>query len=298
MMANDPNELIGVTSVPRDFRKRLLIFDRIAFPNARQFVGDVRSAEGAARFKTFLWLRERGLLFEQVSGIPRRVSSSDARVVTASMRREGLGRFESPLYGSINEKQGERLDGHARVWALEMRESFGLNAVPMALTWRPVPLGIRGHLPPPDVPLTKADVLEVVIKQIPTPGEAHSLEDIVAFREVARSQGLVQALRASIYDLARGSADPFEVSERIADLMSRYERALSIEKMSRDTGVLETIVVSTAEVAEALVKFKWATAAKKLFEVRHKRIDLMKAQLTLPGREVAYIVKAREEFGR
>ena len=57
------------------------------------------------------------------------------------------------------------------------------------------------------------------------------------------------------------------------------------------------LVVTTAEIAESLVKFQWSNIAKKLFEVRHKQIDLMKAEMTLPGREVAYIVKARERFG-
>ena len=67
--------------------------------------------------------------------------------------------------------------------------------------------------------------------------------------------------------------------------------------MTRDTSAVETLVTTTAEVAESLVKFKWSKLAKKLFEVRHKRIDLMKAEMALPGREVAYIVKARESFG-
>jgi hypothetical protein len=52
-----------------------------------------------------------------------------------------------------------------------------------------------------------------------------------------------------------------------------------------------------AEIAESLVKSQWSKIAKKLFEVSHKQIDLMKAEMTAPGREVAYIVKARERFG-
>jgi hypothetical protein len=80
--------------------------------------------------------------------------------------------------------------------------------------------------------------------------------------------------------------------------MSRYERALKLEKMKRDTGVVETVVTTTAEIAESLVKARWSNIAKKLFEVRHKQIDLMKAEMAAPGREVAYIVKARERFGR
>ena len=67
--------------------------------------------------------------------------------------------------------------------------------------------------------------------------------------------------------------------------------------MQRDTGVIETLVCTTAEIAESLVKFQWSKIAKKLFEVRHKQIELMKVEMAAPGREVAYIVKARERFG-
>jgi hypothetical protein len=65
----------------------------------------------------------------------------------------------------------------------------------------------------------------------------------------------------------------------------------------RDTGIVETFVATTAEIAECLVKFKWSKIAMKLFEVRHEQIDLMKAEMSAPCREIAYIVKARERFG-
>jgi hypothetical protein len=97
--------------------------------------------------------------------------------------------------------------------------------------------------------------------------------------------------------MASGRLTEVEVSDRLEALVNSYERALNLERMSRETGVVETLVTTTAEVAESLVKFKWSALAKKLFEVRHKQIDLMKAEMALPGREVAYIVRARERFG-
>jgi hypothetical protein len=137
-----------------------------------------------------------------------------------------------------------------------------------------------------------------VLNELPIPGPTHSLEDILAFRDEARSEGLIQGLRVWLNEMASGKITPIEVSDKLEDLMSRYERALKLEKMKRDTGVVETVVTTTAEIAESLVKARWSNIAKKLFEVRHKQIDLMKAEMAAPGREVAYIVKARERFGR
>jgi hypothetical protein len=140
-------------------------------------------------------------------------------------------------------------------------------------------------------------VIQLVIKALPIPSEKHSLQDVVDFRDEARSDGLVQGVRVWIHQMASGKLTHVEVSDKLADLVSRYERALKLEKMSRDVGMVETLVVTTAEIAESLVKFQWSKLAQKLFEVRHRQIDLMKAEMTLPGREVAYIVKARERFG-
>ena len=175
----------------------------------------------------------------------------------------------------------------SRVTALGLQETMGINAVALTNVWSEDDVA-EGQ---------RAEVLRLVVKGVPIPGDSHSMEDVLGFRDEARSEGLVQGLRVWINDMASGKLSPVEVSDKLEYLVSRYERALKLEKMSRSTGVVETLVVSTAEIAESLVKFQWSKAAQKLFEVRHRQIDLMKAEMTLPGREVAYIVKARERFG-
>lgn len=45
-----------------------------------------------------------------------------------------------------------------------------------------------------------------------------------------------------------------------------------------------------------LVSFKWGKAAEALFSLRRRRVALLEGELTAPGNEVAYIVKARETF--
>ena len=60
---------------------------------------------------------------------------------------------------------------------------------------------------------------------------------------------------------------------------------------------MESVVCTTADFAESLCKFQWSKIASGLFRVKRQRIDLLRAEMELPGREVAYIVKARERFG-
>ncbi len=66
--------------------------------------------------------------------------------------------------------------------------------------------------------------------------------------------------------------------------------------MKVNAGVAETIVVSTAEIAENLVKFKWSKIGKMLFSARQKKIKLLEGELTSPGSEVAYIFQMKQVF--
>jgi hypothetical protein len=66
--------------------------------------------------------------------------------------------------------------------------------------------------------------------------------------------------------------------------------------MKTNPGVIQTLVVTPAEFAENLIKFNWGKIAKGLFTLKQRRIALMEGELTSPGSEVAYIVKANDTF--
>jgi hypothetical protein len=59
---------------------------------------------------------------------------------------------------------------------------------------------------------------------------------------------------------------------------------------------LETIITTGAEVLGDLASFKWGKAAQALFSLKRRHVTLMGGELTSPGSEIAYIVKARETF--
>jgi hypothetical protein len=94
-------------------------------------------------------------------------------------------------------------------------------------------------------------------------------------------------------EMVTGKLARAEISDKLEHLLSEYARALDLERMGRDSTWLETFIFPAKGVTEYLT-----TVASKLFTVRRAEIALMKAEMTLPGREVAYIVKARERFGR
>ena len=60
---------------------------------------------------------------------------------------------------------------------------------------------------------------------------------------------------------------------------------------------MKPIVTSEVKFLNDLVSFKWGEAAVALFSLRRRRVALLEGELTAPGSEVTYIVKAREAFG-
>jgi hypothetical protein len=85
-------------------------------------------------------------------------------------------------------------------------------------------------------------------------------------------------------------ADQLEISSVATNVPSSWRRCRGTQAWSKRW-------FAPPRSPSPLVKFQWSKIAKKLFEVRHKQIELMKVEITAPGREVAYIVKARERFG-
>ncbi|SPF53317.1 hypothetical protein SBA4_5570010 [Candidatus Sulfopaludibacter sp. SbA4] len=63
-------------------------------------------------------------------------------------------------------------------------------------------------------------------------------------------------------------------------------------------GALETVVTATAEALESIAKLRFGAIAKSLFSLKHRTVQLLEAGRQAPGRELAYIVRARDSFGK
>lgn len=97
-------------------------------------------------------------------------------------------------------------------------------------------------------------------------------------------------------EVARAELTPAEVEEKLEYLIDQYQQHMKYHRMKTNVGTLETIVTSGVEVLGDLVSFKWGKAAQALFSLKRRQVALLEGELTSPGREIAYIVKARESF--
>jgi hypothetical protein len=120
----------------------------------------------------------------------------------------------------------------------------------------------------------------MVLHSLPVPAERHSFEDVLAFRDESKTLRL--GLRDWMNEVGKGERRAAEVSDKLDYLVSQFDHALKVERMARDTTMLETLIFPVKGTVEYLT-----TLGSKLFTVRRAKIVLMKAQMTLPGREVA-----------
>ena len=80
-------------------------------------------------------------------------------------------------------------------------------------------------------------------------------------------------------------------------LLGEYRHHMEVHKMATTRGTLQTILVTGAELLENIAKLRIVKLTEMLFAASERRIKLAEAELSAPGREVAYIVRASEAFG-
>jgi predicted ATPase len=133
---------------------------------------------------------------------------------------------------------------------------------------------------------------------MPLPDEQTSWEAILEFRNDSESIERLRALRvwARKFSATGNVPSLSELKDEIETLLDEYEQHMRVHKMSVNKGALETVVTITGAVAENLAKLKFGELAKLPFILRQRRLDLLKAELQAPHRELAFISMARSRF--
>lgn len=173
-----------------------------------------------------------------------------------------------------------------RALSLELQETDGLDTLPI------LPIQIANSQSTFD----KNDVAQIVINSLPVPSDTTPWEKIIDYRKDPDSRNKFLDLRNWMNEMVRGELSRIEIEQKLEYLISQYQRHMRLHKMKTEAGTLETIVVSSAEILEDLVKFKWGKMAKTLFSFKQRQVNLLEGELKSPGNEVAYIIKAQVYF--
>ncbi len=177
-----------------------------------------------------------------------------------------------------------------RLLSLYLNKEPFIDAVP--LVWIPKH-GVLGNS-------KEKDVAELVIKKLPIPDDETPWEAILDFRQDPDARRRLFELRHWMNEARRmlmaGEVSHSELEEQLDYLIHEYTEYMKLQKMKINMTTLETIFTLTAGFAEDILKLKLKSMVENLFTLRHRKMALLEAERSAPGRQVAYLISASEEF--
>lgn len=305
------SEFMGVTHLVnlmhqevygRDLLKQeALIFDKLVIANLRVFLGNRKT------FKEYLkdidWLMEqeivvgaeellegKQLVLSLESEIYHQLTHLQFELVKRLERRKRKKEKQKTNFISMTEKAS---DDEARWLSLLLRQSLNLEAYPVT-TQNPVP----------PVRSTKGDVVEIILKKLPVPDDKTPWEQILEFRSDPDSRNKFLGLREWASEVARMKLNPNEVEQKLESLVSSYEEHMKLHKIKTRWDSIKTIVLAEA----GFITGGWLTGlgalpgiagmiATPLYSIKQRNISLAEEERKAPGKEIAYIIKAKRNFG-
>jgi hypothetical protein len=134
-----------------------------------------------------------------------------------------------------------------------------------------------------------------VLRQFPVPGTDASWQDILDFK--AEEFDKQWALRRFLNTLATKQQTEAEIRDDIEWCLSEYAKSMKIRHLNASNGFVEAYVIPALEIVEDIAKLNLSKVAKGALSASKRSIDLLEGEMRAPGRECAYIVRARETFG-
>lgn len=132
-------------------------------------------------------------------------------------------------------------------------------------------------------------VLSVLIKKFPNISNQTNLQDFITFKSDPDTTLKLARLRDWTLEISKKNYSEKEIEQKIEYLLSEYSKQIEIHKLKYDIGTIETFVTTTLEVLENTIKLNFSKAAKTIFEIGNRDINLLEAEQKLMGKELALI---------
>lgn len=220
-----------------------------------------------------------------IENLPKNIVSYIKRVGAQFSHQYGVP--ISKLVSSIQQFK-DQIDYDRRGIAIDLNKNHGLNAYPVYT--EKVVLS-------DDFKAGKDHVINLVIEQLPEPDcEQVSWEKIIDFRSDPETQKLRTYLRKWISDTAKSDLTHNEIVEHMEYYCTKYEEHINFYKMKIKHGVLETLLMIPAEMLEGVVRLKPTQTVKALFAFKNANVQLLEQEKNAPGRDLAYILRCKDEF--
>jgi hypothetical protein len=155
---------------------------------------------------------------------------------------------------------------------------------------------LKRPVPSQQITVASRDVLNIILDQLPAPSEDTPWESILDFRSEMRDK--LWDLRRFVKEVATKRQSIAEVKDDIEYSLHQYEEAMKLHKIKRTNSFIEVFLIAPFEILENLATLKFSQVGKSILSIRKRKIDLIEAEMKLPGHECAYVFKAQEQFGQ
>lgn len=307
-------------------KKAALLFDRIAVFGLSSLRSESGGWDGGAAWDfpggmpeygweaRFDWMLEQGLMYDEKITATHHLGHRGVTVEYSSPMDTATTTWKFNDRLPLHDYWASQLLSSAEygsAWRKNMPESLGQVQGPLASTCRYVAGAFRTN---PDVdpvvmgqsqnrfandPVVEEGrdlALYVVLNALPEPLENTPWQDILNFRQDPDARVKLARLRTWMTTVAKENTSPAAVEDELTSLLADYEAHMKLHHIRTERGVLEAILTTTAEVAQAFVTMKWGSAVKALFDVSRAEIALLEAEKSAPGRAVAYIAQLQSRF--
>ncbi len=310
-------DLIGVKNyhfLEISLKQQALLFDKIAVENLesllihfRDYFETCGSEKEIQKIDDFEWLREQGFLFdaneyEVEDDLTEKYKSLRIELLNFNKKLlEDIKKFHEIESGKKPHEiriLGKKITDEymhsyyafsVRYIALNLRISHNFEAFPILFTMNP-PQNIQPEA------FKKVGVLNFIIDSLPIPDELTPWDEIFQFKKEPESRNKLLALRNWMSETARAKLSMDEIEEKFEWMLDDYQRYMVLQGLKIKKGRFEAFITGSAEFIENIAKLKLSKISKSLFSIKHRKINLLEAEMTAPGREISYIIDARERF--
>jgi hypothetical protein len=317
------SELIGVISLTDyegrplsptpSLKREALFFDRVAVPGLQPLIAH-NDIEPCVR-ADLTWLAENGIVWDPKVDysklrrapilrpyLPMMMMAFDVEANTR-LWLESLGNEAVTLFASDAEMEQHYmidLDPDTQMMvdllqqaAASMNSGLGAGTVLVNDTIYEV----QRHQPPEERPQMVPGI-ELVIDQFPAPDENTPWAAIQEFRADPDHTYHLRKFRSWLRRRAYEGLSGALVVEELQELLADFEHAMGLHRMKGSITSFQGLIVATASLIEDMAKLKLGDLSRRVFGARERRLAYLETELRAPGREVAYLAKAREHFGR
>jgi hypothetical protein len=141
-------------------------------------------------------------------------------------------------------------------------------------------------------------VIEVVLNQFPYPTADTPWEQIIDWRSDNDAQIKFRRLKHFVNTVSqRNDLNLKHLEDEILTLIDDYEQHMKIHKIKNNVGVFHGFVTTIPEILEDMIKLKFKDLSEIPFKLYERKVLKLEADMNAPGRELAYIVETKRNFG-